>query len=228
MIADADAIAIIRGNKRPDAPTWMRSGGLSAADWAVITEYIDVLQPLKAATELLEGRGKHGRFSAIYEIIPVFEHLLKRFEEAVELYENVNYDAYDEAPEDHLAINLKLAWGKANAYYKKLDDSPAYYAAVCLHPYYKNYCETSWAGKPGWLEAANAGFQRLWATYKGPLPQVSRLKTPASSSISDLIAAIADADRNREEDLNEYERWKRYELKWAQEQYDKGLNPVKY
>jgi hypothetical protein len=60
------------------------------------------------------------------------------------------------------------------------------------------------------------------------LPQVSRLKTPASSSISDLIAAIADADRNREEDLNEYERWKRYELKWAQEQYDKGLNPVKY
>jgi hypothetical protein len=109
MIADADAIAIVRGNKRPDAPTWMRSGGLSAADWAVISEYIDVLQPLKAATELLEGRGKHGRFSAIYKIILVFKHLLKRFKEAVKLYENVNYDAYDKAPEDHLAINLKLA-----------------------------------------------------------------------------------------------------------------------
>jgi hypothetical protein len=75
----------------------------------VITEYIDVLQPLKAATELLEGRGKHGRFSAIYKIILVFEHLLKRFKEAVKLYENVNYNAYDKAPEDHLAINLKLA-----------------------------------------------------------------------------------------------------------------------
>lgn len=43
MIADADAIATVRGNKRPDAPTWMRSGGLSAADWAVITKYINVL-----------------------------------------------------------------------------------------------------------------------------------------------------------------------------------------
>jgi hypothetical protein len=75
----------------------------------VITKYIDVLQPLKAATELLEGRGKHSRFSAIYKIILVFKHLLKRFKEAVKLYKNVNYNAYDKALKDHLAINLKLA-----------------------------------------------------------------------------------------------------------------------
>ena len=42
-IADANAIATVRGNKPPDVPTWIRSGGLSAADWAVITEYINVL-----------------------------------------------------------------------------------------------------------------------------------------------------------------------------------------
>ena len=82
----------------------------------MITKYINVLQPLKAATELLEGRGKHSRFSAIYEIILVFEHLLKRLEEAAELYKNVDYSAHDEAPEDYLAININLAWDKANAY----------------------------------------------------------------------------------------------------------------
>jgi hypothetical protein len=54
-------------------------------------------------------------------------------------------------------INIRLAWDKADVYYKKLNDPPAHYVAVCLHTYYKNYCETSWAGEPGWLKAANAG-----------------------------------------------------------------------
>ena len=56
----------------------MRSDGLTAADWAVITEYVEVLRPLKTATERLEGRGSkqwrlNGRFGAIYEVIPTFK-----------------------------------------------------------------------------------------------------------------------------------------------------------
>jgi hypothetical protein len=68
------------GNKPLDAPSWMRSAGLTAADWAVITEYQDCLEPLKVATERLEGRGKAGKFSAIYEVIPVFEYVLTSLE----------------------------------------------------------------------------------------------------------------------------------------------------
>jgi hypothetical protein len=58
----------------------MRSNGLSSADWAVITEYMDVLAPLKKASERLEGRGKSGKHGAIYEVIPVFEYLLGELE----------------------------------------------------------------------------------------------------------------------------------------------------
>ncbi|KAI1665814.1 hypothetical protein L13192_09498 [Pyrenophora tritici-repentis] len=47
-VRDEDTYAQSRGNKLPDAQPWMRSDGLSAADWAVITEYIDALKPLKA------------------------------------------------------------------------------------------------------------------------------------------------------------------------------------
>jgi hypothetical protein len=57
----------------------MRSDGLTAADWAVVTEYIDVLKPLKSATKRLEGRGKDadGRVgSCRYGAIPVFEYIL--------------------------------------------------------------------------------------------------------------------------------------------------------
>jgi hypothetical protein len=54
----------------------MRSTGLTAADWAVITEYQDCFEPLRLAIERLEGRGKSGNFGAIYEVIPVFDYVL--------------------------------------------------------------------------------------------------------------------------------------------------------
>jgi hypothetical protein len=71
MTTTADALALGRNNRQPQVPAWMRSNGLSSADWAVITEYMDVLAPLKKASERLEGRGKSGKHGAIYEVIPV-------------------------------------------------------------------------------------------------------------------------------------------------------------
>jgi hypothetical protein len=132
---DKDTWAESRGNKQPVAQSWVRSDGLEAADWAVITEYMDVLKPLKTATERLKGRGKSGGFGSIAEVIPVFEYLLSYYEQRVNSYAAVDYNAHPEAPEDHLATNLRAAWAKADNYYSKLDDSPAYYAATILHPY---------------------------------------------------------------------------------------------
>jgi len=108
-LARQDAIAIGRNNKPPEAPTWMRTTGLTAADWTVITEYIDLLRPLKAATKRLEGRGKSGKYGAIVEVIPVFEYLLGELESRFILYEHVDFNAHAEAPEDHIAINVSAA-----------------------------------------------------------------------------------------------------------------------
>jgi hypothetical protein len=126
----------------------MRSDGLTTANWAVVTEYMDVLKPLKAATKRLEGHGNSGRFGAIAEIIPVFKYILNYYEQRIKVYEAVDYNAYDKAPEDHLAINLRAAWAKANEYYAKLDLSLVYYAAIVLHPYYKLYCDSAWSDRP--------------------------------------------------------------------------------
>jgi hypothetical protein len=166
IVALADAHALAQGNKRPDAPSWMRSTGLSTADWSVITKYMECLQPLKHATSRLEGRRKTGKFGAIYEIIPVFKYPLSSLESLVLPYAHVNFSVHPEVPKDHLAINLKAAWRKANKYYEKLDRSTAYYAVVVLHPFYKFYCDNSWRDKAGWLDTANARFQLLWAEYK--------------------------------------------------------------
>jgi hypothetical protein len=201
----------------------MRSSGLNTADWAVITEYIDALEPLKKATERLEGRGKSGRFGAIYEVIPVFEHLLSELEIRCTQYEHVDFNAHDEAPEDHLSINLRAAWHKANDYYLKLDDSPAYYAAVCLHPYYKRYCKNSWADKDGWIENNEAAFRQLWSQYKPATPLVARYRPRRTSNIDDAIDALANHDDDDDDlYLDELEQWRKYEPKWTREQYVSG------
>jgi hypothetical protein len=117
----------------------MRSDGLTAEDWAVTTQYISVLEPLKEATKRFEARGKAGRFGAIYEVIPVSKSVLAVYKRLLKNYDSVNYNS-NSAPEDHLPINLRAAWAKLDAYYTKLDDSPVYFAATCLHPYYQSYC----------------------------------------------------------------------------------------
>ncbi|KAA8626355.1 Dimer-Tnp-hAT domain-containing protein [Pyrenophora tritici-repentis] len=162
-IETEDAYARSRNNKLPAAPDWMSSDGINAHDWQVIAEYIDVLRPLKQATKRLEGRGKSGAFGAIAEVILVFEYLLGVYEDRLQSYEDVIYDEHTESPEDHLAINLRAALVKAREYYNKLDLSPAYYAAIILHPRYKSYLDAAWADKPDWLESSNRKFQHLWA-----------------------------------------------------------------
>lgn len=151
-----------RGINNNDAPQWMRTGRLLAADWAVITEYQRCLELLKTSTKRLEGRSKHHQsaFGAIHEVLPVFEYLLDQLEKLAEPYAHVDFEAHNEVLEgqyhsylcafltnlsapDHLYINLRAAWKKANKYYLRLNDSPIYYAATCLHPYYKYYCENS-------------------------------------------------------------------------------------
>jgi hypothetical protein len=67
-----------------------------------------VLQPLKEATKRLKARGKSGRFSAIYKVIPVFEAVLSVYEQLLKAYDNVDHDKAD-APKDHLPINLRAA-----------------------------------------------------------------------------------------------------------------------
>jgi hypothetical protein len=207
----------------------MRSSGLSANDWAVVKDYIEVLQPLKSATKRLEGRGKSGRFGAIYEVLPVFEYLLGEFEQRYKPYELVNYEATG-APEDHLAINLKAAWGKLNDYYNRLDESAVYYAATTLHPYYKSYCDRAWRDKPSWLKKSREAFQQLWSTYQVSRSPRERQRERNSSAIDDAIAAVMeDPHSDDEEGCDEYLRWRNFEPKWSKTVFESpGSNPIAY
>ncbi|KAG9379945.1 Dimer-Tnp-hAT domain containing protein [Pyrenophora tritici-repentis] len=231
-LQDSDAIAQARGNKLADAPNWMRSNGLTAADWGVVTEYLAALKPLKAATKRSEGRGASGAYGAIAEVIPVFEYLLKEYEDRVATYEAVDYKAHNEAPEDHLEINLRAARTKLCEYYSKLDDSPAYYAATILHPRYKKLCDVLWADKPAWLYSNNQAFLQLWAQYNTPrATPTTTIPTAAhrSNEIDDVINSYINPEHlpTTNSEMDEYQRWKQGEPIAADGSHDAN-NPVEY
>ncbi|KAF7455617.1 Kup K+ transporter [Pyrenophora tritici-repentis] len=175
---------------------------------------------------------KHGPLGVLLDIVNyiytpqqynLFEKAQRTAYQARLLYDCVVHDAHDEAPEDHLPINLRAALLKANEYYAKLNDSPAYYAATILHPRYKHYCDQAWAEKPDWLALNNLNFQALWADYKSlPLPRPCYTRAPKKpSNIDDAIDGIIDPTRgNTEED--EYEQWKREPI------VGKGTDPIQY
>jgi hypothetical protein len=97
----------------------MKSDGLRAADWAIITEYMAILQLLKFPTDRLQGRGKCACFGALYEIIPVFESVITELDARLQLYESVNYEPSD-APKDYIPINPRNARRKAGNYFTKI------------------------------------------------------------------------------------------------------------
>jgi hypothetical protein len=68
-----------------------------------------VLKLLKAATKRLKGRSKTSRFSSIAKIILVFKYILSYYKQRVKAYSAVNYNAYNKAPKDYLAINMRVA-----------------------------------------------------------------------------------------------------------------------
>jgi hypothetical protein len=130
---------------------------------------------------------------------------------------------------DHLYINLRAAWRKANEYYNKLDDSSIYYAATCLHPYYKYYCENSWEDKPTWLRKANDGFQKLWDCYKQAPQRSPPRQQPRSGTIDDVIGPLTSRRNGAgSESRDEYDRWREQEPEWSMETYHGDGNAVLY
>ncbi|KAI1591366.1 hypothetical protein PtrCC142_011816, partial [Pyrenophora tritici-repentis] len=70
----------------PDPPTEPPTQVIEPPTRAI--EPPSILQPLKFATDRLQGRGKCGRFGALYEVIPVFESVITELDARLRPYES--------------------------------------------------------------------------------------------------------------------------------------------
>ena len=115
---------------------------LSEEDWAELRQIQALLEPFKAASVALQGRGRlnncNRRNGLLFEVLPEIDNLLDTLEILRTQYEgSVVFSPY--------VPMLKLAWEKLNYYYGLTDRSSVYIDAVVLNPFLKwIFFETKW------------------------------------------------------------------------------------
>ena len=166
---------------------------LTTEDWEILKHYQAILKPIWESTMKLEGDALQGRDGAMWEVLPVFEFMLEKFYSI-----SARLDRSNEA-EHLLYTSLELGIQKLDDYYKLLDDTPAYMAAVVLHPQFKwEWIENVWTGKANgkkWIKDARIAVDRLWrGEYKNhPIAEMLGGEPPAKrlQMDSDIDSFIA-------------------------------------
>jgi hAT family C-terminal dimerisation region len=204
----------------------------------LIKQHLEVLfratKSLEGNTKLKEGARKasHG---ALWELLPVFEHILKHFED---LQTRASSGEFNGNP--RIQSSITLAWNKTVEYYKKTDASIAWMAAVVLHPRFKwRYFEDNWKGsQKAFVTSGKAKFKKLWEDeYKSDdLVRLSRSPEPSPEpsfleSILDTVAPSTSGPiraSSRQDQLAQYimegpigtlgvmEYWRLREAQWPQ------------
>jgi hypothetical protein len=125
-----------RQKKVPPPPPVVAASALNDDNWGVINNYIEILSPIQDAIKMLKARGRSGLHRVIWEVIPTLNWLLKLFKEKKDHVVNTTLDDYldQDTIKDYYTINLNCGWLKLQKYFKKLNNTPVYYAAVLLHP----------------------------------------------------------------------------------------------
>ncbi|SCO88905.1 uncharacterized protein FRV6_13033 [Fusarium oxysporum] len=143
------------------------SSFINESDWAVLRTFDEILSDFHVIVQVLQGDGQsryrstgvREAFGSMTDVLESFEFLRGWLEDAKSRIER--------HPEpEQFCVNINLGWKKLDKYYNTLRDSPAYYAAVALHPSLRwDYFDEVWGQQhPGWVDEAKEIVQRLWDT----------------------------------------------------------------
>lgn len=102
---------------------------LTADDWQEITELLELLLPLRECSIAVQSSGKDCNHGSLFEGLQAMDFLLTKLEELKKRHQ------YKE--DTHIKAAINLGWKKLNKYYELSDLTPAYRAAVALHPHFK-------------------------------------------------------------------------------------------
>ncbi|OBS17545.1 hypothetical protein FPOA_26357 [Fusarium poae] len=130
---------------------------LSSEDWIILEKIKSFLEKLKMMTKALESS-----FATLDNVLLAMDFVLAQFEAGKEAY----------IDDPIMAPMYNSGWAKLDKYYQLTDESPAYVAAIVLHPSHKwHYIQENW--KKEWVESSKKLMETLWNDYKpveSPLP----------------------------------------------------------
>ena len=142
---------------------------LSAEDWTILEKIKSFLEKLKMTTKALESS-----FATLDHVLLAMDFVLAQFEAGKEAF----------ADDPVMAPMYNSGWAKLDKYYRLTDESPAYVAAIVLHPSHKwPYTYENW--KKEWVGPSKKLVATLWDEYKPvePLP----LSEPQSTTTNEFL-----------------------------------------
>ena len=150
---------------------------LTREDWRILSDVGQILQPFYDQTKRLQSRAVHGHHGSLWEAFPSMEYLLRHILTAKEDYEHDDPVTPNGEDDDntararlHIKTSLDNCHGKLDRYYQLMDLSPAYAAAVVLHPGIGwPFFDTHWKSpmQRQWLSDAKKAVKKFWETsYK--------------------------------------------------------------
>jgi hypothetical protein len=163
---------------------------LSAQDWSTLAVTRDLLQPFFDLTMRLQGRATHGTHGSLSEALPALEFLLSKLEEkSTELQSTTTRSGesakkagrkgkragHNQKPDEPEILDSEIipacidsCWAKLRKYYRFMQQSPVYAAAVVLNPEHKwKFFAKNWKEHPDWVEEAEDNVMAFWESmYK--------------------------------------------------------------
>jgi hAT family protein len=140
---------------------------LTRHDWKILEKMHSVLHCYYEATLCNEGKDDHiGRWFS------TMDYLLSKTWDAVCEFRRLETENPHQPEYTFLAAAANNAWLKCEQYYKRADETAAYYAAEVLQPSRKwSWLHQEWADdtvKGPWLAAAKNAVQQFWEEeYRG-------------------------------------------------------------
>jgi hypothetical protein len=177
---------------------------MGADDWALAAELVDILEPIKECTKLLEGRPDEHSEDGIAQVYPILKILLAnmeklkpQFSEHIALAEAGDPAVQRGAP---YWMAIEHGWNKTREYYNLINNSPVYTAAVFLDPRLSfDYLKKEWG-----IKDATACVRKVRALWE----KEYRHRTPPVINTNECFLSQGSSATLQEVDGNARKRFK--------------------
>lgn len=165
-------------------------------DWEALRDEVEVLEPFRQLSEVLQTRAAEGRNGSIWETLPAIEHLLEHVE-ALKAKQ-----PRDKASEPQRNA-LNNTWKVLTKYYKLTDAVPTvYFIATLLNPTLRiQYFENHWSKDSVLKKAMDKHKKTVYTYWKNeystrpvitPPPQIPRKRTLLEAFLHPTVTPEAD------------------------------------
>ena len=161
---------------------------ITPPDWAILYETTEFLQPFFITTKKTEGD-----CATLDRVQITIDYLIDHLKAA-----KIKY-----ASNPQMNSSVLTAWFTFDKYYSIADDTPAYAAAMVLHPSYKmQYILNNW--EEAWISHAQTSVRRLWEIEYSRPSNLSTDEAALKDSYDAFLRKAQSSSTSYSDELDQY------------------------